>query len=599
MRSALVFLVVVFGASHASAWEPIASSRPTWSGPAPYAINQSGSPDLGAAISESEVRRGMQDWSTPACSGLDTSYGGTTTRQPGNYEGESVIGWVESGWRHSSSAIGVTGTRYTSSSLVEADMEMNGVHFQWTTSPGSGSSVNVYSIALHEGGHWMGLGHSSDSSASMYYAYSGGISTLGADDEAGICALYPGGGGTPTDCTVTGCPAGEACVGGRCVADPGPTPEGGGMCAPCTAHAGCGDADDYCLSYPDGQGYCGVACTGDGDCAGARCMTLSNGARQCIRYSGSSPSCAGGGPAPGCTSDTDCAAGQRCDRGVCVSAGGGTTPLGGTCAAHGECETGSCLAGICTQSCDWPAGGCPDGFYCDGEATGACGAGVCLRGRSGAAALGDSCTGHTECANLYCFEGRCAEPCNPSVVGTCPSGGACQVGSLPCRGACGSSGSLGDPCNGNAACASGMCAEAAGNQFCTQLCDTSSPCPTGYLCTGAGAVSVCIPDGGALGGDCARNEDCATGICAFEDDRTYCTRICDDASPCPNAMGCVESGTPGIRVCQPGGGGGGGGRAHIEGCSVSPHRGAPAWPLLLLALALVARRSKRTLSLRR
>ena len=597
MRPALAFVLVSLTVSPALAWEPIASSRPTWDGPAPYVINQAGSPDLGASVSETEVRRGIEDWSSPTCSGLNTSYGGTTTRQPGSYEGQSVIGWVESGWRHSSSAIGVTGTRFTSSSIVEADMEMNGVNFTWTTSPGSGSSVNVYSIALHEGGHYMGLGHSSDRAASMYYAYSGGVSTMNADDQAGICALYPGGGGSPSDCTVTGCPSGQECVSGRCVPDgggPDPVPEGGGMCAPCTTHSGCGDADDYCLSYPDGTAYCGVACASDGDCGGDRCLTLSNGARQCIRYSGSSPSCSGGGaPPPGCTSDTDCSAGQRCDRGVCIDAGGGSAPLGDACTAHTDCASASCFTGVCVQSCDWPSGGCPGGFYCDGEATGACGAGVCLRGAAGSGAIGAACSEHTDCSNLYCFLGLCSEPCDPTTVGACPGGGVCQVGPLPCRGACSSAGSLGDPCASNGQCASGLCAEAAGSQFCTEICDPSSPCPTGYMCTGAGAVNVCVPDGGALGGECAQNSDCATGICAFEEDRAYCTRICDDASPCPNAMGCVESGTPGIRVCQPGDGGANiGGRRTVSGCAASPTpRGHPPLALIALSLLLLRRRS--------
>ena len=599
----LSVFAVMASAPLASAWEPIASSRPVWDGPAPYQINAAGSVDLGAAVSEAEVRRGMDDWTTPACSALSTSYGGTTSRQPGTYEGESVIGWIESGWRHSSSAIGVTGTRYTSSTIGEADMEMNGQDFQWTTDPGSGSRVNVYSIALHEGGHYIGLGHSSDSSASMYFAYSGGISNMGSDDEAGVCALYPGGGGSPADCTTTGCPSGQSCVGGTCVDDstppPTPPPSGGaGLCESCDTHSACGGTSDYCLSYPDGGGYCGSTCSGDADCGGdgARCLTLSTGARQCVRYVDGTASCAAGSPppsTPGCTVDSECAGGERCDRGVCVDAGGGDVPLGGACAEHAECATGTCLAGACTQSCEWPSGGCPGGFYCDGEATGACGAGVCLAGTPGDRAIGESCNRDTECSNLYCFLGVCSEPCNPETVDSCPGGGVCQVAALACRGACGTAGSLGDPCNGNAVCASGMCAETGDGSFCTNLCDASTPCPGGYTCNSAGAVHVCVPDGGALGGGCATNSDCATGICAFEDARNYCTRICDDASPCPIAMACVDSGTPGIRVCQPSGEGPinePGGRTMVQGCSVGGGGAVTPWAVLGVFGLIWARR---------
>ena len=78
----LALALALLTTSPALAWEPIASSRPTWDGPAPYVINQAGSSDLGASVSEAELRRGMEDWATPACPGLNTSYGGTTTRQP-------------------------------------------------------------------------------------------------------------------------------------------------------------------------------------------------------------------------------------------------------------------------------------------------------------------------------------------------------------------------------------------------------------------------------------------------------------------------------------------------------------------------------------
>ncbi|MCA9608931.1 MAG: matrixin family metalloprotease [Myxococcales bacterium] len=607
MTRALIVLAVLALPTAALAWEPIASSRPTWDGPAPYQIHQVGSADLGATLTESEVRRAVEDWTGPACSGLQTSYGGTTSTRPGTYEGTSVIGWVESGWVHSSSAIGVTGTRYTSSSIVEADMEMNGVHFEWTTDPGSGNRVNVYSIALHEGGHYMGLGHSSSSSAAMYYAYSGGVSTMSSDDEEGICTLYPGGGGGSTDCSVTGCPTGQTCIGGTCVPDgdpPPPPPTGGDVCSPCSTHSACGGADDYCLSYPDGNGYCGAGCTTDADCAGDRCQTLSNGARQCVRYDGASPSCApSGGPAPGCTSDSDCEPGERCDRGVCVAAGGGAVPLGGACTDHGECASGTCFGGTCTQTCDWPDGGCPSGFYCDGLATGACGAGVCLAGSPGAGAVGDPCNDNTDCSNFYCFLGLCSEPCNPETVGACPGGGVCQVGALACRGACGAAGSLGDPCDANSECASEMCATTGEDRFCTQLCDASSPCPEGYGCTSAGAVNVCVPNGGALGGDCAANEDCATGICAFEEDRAYCTRLCDASSPCPEYMQCVDSGTPGLQVCQPRPGqdprGGQSGRRMVSGCHAAPGPAGAPLGLLLFGCLLAGLRRRAHLSPRR
>jgi hypothetical protein len=58
----------------------------------------------------------------------------------------------------------------------------------------------VYSIALHELGHALGLGHSADPGAVMYPHYSGGVfSDLASDDIAGIRSLYAPAGGSNAD----------------------------------------------------------------------------------------------------------------------------------------------------------------------------------------------------------------------------------------------------------------------------------------------------------------------------------------------------------------------------------------------------------------
>ena len=153
-------LRVTSAASSALAWNPLTSSRPVWSTSAPYELNAAGSPDLGGfSGTEAEVRRGMDDWTTPACSGLSTSYGGSTSRAPSTYDGHSTIGWVESGWPFDSNAIGVTQPQFSATQIQEADMSMNGQHFTWITGAGSGASVNAYSIVLHESGHYVGLDH--------------------------------------------------------------------------------------------------------------------------------------------------------------------------------------------------------------------------------------------------------------------------------------------------------------------------------------------------------------------------------------------------------------------------------------------------------
>jgi hypothetical protein len=56
----------------------------------------------------------------------------------------------------------------------------------------NGTNTDVFTVALHELGHALGLGHSASSSAVMYPTYSGVKSGLTSDDISGIQAIYGG-----------------------------------------------------------------------------------------------------------------------------------------------------------------------------------------------------------------------------------------------------------------------------------------------------------------------------------------------------------------------------------------------------------------------
>lgn len=374
--------LILFVASSASAWSGLTSSNPRWSGAVPYSLNSAGSADLGGfAGTEPIVRQGMDDWTRVSCSSLTTTYGGSTTAPA---DSRNTIAWLESGWPHDSNAIGVTTPRFSGSNLIDAAMVMNGVNFTWTTSPGSGNQVNAYSIVLHEGGHYHGLGHSNDSRAVMFFAYSGGVSAITGDDETGICTLYPGGGGGTTDCTTSGCPSGQVCnASGTCV-DEAPTGGGGTTCDGCTSDAGC---DGACLAYPDGAGYCGDSCSVDADCGGSNesCEPVSDGSRRCIRRrpsdggatcsidAGATEPDPAGDPDPDptggeCASSRDCGSSELCNADArCVPVPSGA--LGDACEGNTDCDSGVCAIDsaadqtFCTQICDG-ASGCPSGFSC-------------------------------------------------------------------------------------------------------------------------------------------------------------------------------------------------------------------------------------------
>ena len=61
----------------------------------------------------------------------------------------------------------------------------------WVDNPNATSGqFDLFTIMLHELGHSLGLGHSSDSSSVMFANYQGGRRALSPDDIAGIQAIY-------------------------------------------------------------------------------------------------------------------------------------------------------------------------------------------------------------------------------------------------------------------------------------------------------------------------------------------------------------------------------------------------------------------------
>ncbi len=508
MKGLLLLTVIVAAATVpnvASAWNYIDSSGPRWCGEADYALQSPGSADMGIGTTEAEVQRGMDDWSRVACSGLRTRYTGQTSSSTSTRDDNSVIGWLESSWGSSSSAIGVTIPQWSfrpgeRPCIVNADMEMNGVNYTWITGPGDGrGTVNAYSIILHEGGHFMGLGHSSVSGATMDPSYSGGIDALTADDEAGICNLYPASG---VDCTTAGCPGGFECISGTCEAIRGD----GTLCSPCTESSECGGPQDLCIRLPDGNSYCTTACSSPSDCGENSCFGTSAGGGQCAPADATgNPTCAGFMPTgPECTTNANCAATELCDAGgSCVPRPVDLGNLGDSCTAGSECNSGECIpspeGSFCSDNCDWlDPSSCGAGYYCDGEALGTCGSGRCVLGSAGTGGLEAACGQDTDCDSLYCVDGTCAEPCVPGGVDACADGYSCLQGTLPLPscGYCQMAGAVGDACVENRDCASGQCAERGDITFCTAFCTEMTDCPESFTCAPAGDVSVCAPPAG-------------------------------------------------------------------------------------------------------
>lgn len=99
------------------------------------------------------------------------------------------------------SALALTSVTFdkATGTIYDADIEVNGsggYGISWTDQAQPGC-YDLQSILTHEIGHFLGLGHSLSSSATMWWQYSTddvSYRKLTDDDIAGLCAIYPSNG---------------------------------------------------------------------------------------------------------------------------------------------------------------------------------------------------------------------------------------------------------------------------------------------------------------------------------------------------------------------------------------------------------------------
>lgn len=111
----------------------------------------------------------------------------------------NIVLFREDEWPYigAANAIGLTTTRFDTKTgdLWDADIELNGVGAQLSIGdPIEGD--DLLSVLTHEAGHFLGLSHSNDATATMRPVYDpardgGDFRSISQDDVDGICAAYP------------------------------------------------------------------------------------------------------------------------------------------------------------------------------------------------------------------------------------------------------------------------------------------------------------------------------------------------------------------------------------------------------------------------
>ncbi|WP_438044590.1 matrixin family metalloprotease [Sorangium sp. So ce128] len=108
----------------------------------------------------------------------------------------NIVMFRDDGWPYvdSGNTLALTTVTYhlKTGEIYDADMEVNSFDVALSQGDDNGS-FDLLSIATHEAGHFLGLSHSSEPSATMVAGYRPGLRDLSQDDRDGICAVYPPG----------------------------------------------------------------------------------------------------------------------------------------------------------------------------------------------------------------------------------------------------------------------------------------------------------------------------------------------------------------------------------------------------------------------
>jgi hypothetical protein len=216
MRFALCLLAATFAlSSQALAWTSSISPPSSWVSTYDVELNASGSNTLSFGNVERIFDASLNAWVSPACSDFSYGFDGTTsTLSSSNGDNRNVHGFLSSwpaGYGDRTSVLGLTSSRYVGTGgggwrNAEADISYNEDYFTFVDrAPSGGREADLQSVATHENGHALGLGHSTNSGATMYPTVLSGTNSrsLNDDDRDGVCTLYPSGDTGTTTTTTT------------------------------------------------------------------------------------------------------------------------------------------------------------------------------------------------------------------------------------------------------------------------------------------------------------------------------------------------------------------------------------------------------------
>jgi len=172
-----------------------------------YAIESPGSAKLDMGTFRSLVETAFQTWETASCGAggptIDAQFLGPTSRSALGYDtkagaknASAIVFWDDAWPNGSSNEVILTTLTFNKETgeILDADMEVNTAEIAFTLSdPVPPNGTDMQSALTHEVGHFFGVAHSSERTATMFAKYTPGSTffrDLTDDDVAGICSIY-------------------------------------------------------------------------------------------------------------------------------------------------------------------------------------------------------------------------------------------------------------------------------------------------------------------------------------------------------------------------------------------------------------------------
>jgi hypothetical protein len=172
-----------------------------------YSVQENASTQVTFAQTEQVMKSAFASWASSACTGGGTPQMRVTEAAPAvcdqqqynqNAGNANIIMYHDDVWPYegqSNATLALTTVTYNldTGEIYDADMELNSADNHFTLGD-TDVDYDLLSIVTHETGHFQGMAHSHDPNATMWPEYMPGtisLRDLSADDQAGICAIYP------------------------------------------------------------------------------------------------------------------------------------------------------------------------------------------------------------------------------------------------------------------------------------------------------------------------------------------------------------------------------------------------------------------------